>query len=196
PDHLDARINRAGLLCELGQHDAARRDVDAGLALDPDNPHLRCLLGRLHAESGEAARARDAYTAALNLDSGFAEAWASRGVAAFELGDVDAAIADLSHALDLTDDPTIRYNRATAYQAHRRWADAVDDLTAALARGAEAPEVYLKRGTCLIALGDPDRARDDLLRCVRLDADQADDAIRLLPTLADVLAPVAGRTSP
>jgi tetratricopeptide (TPR) repeat protein len=58
PDHLDALINRAALLCELEEHDAARRDVDAGLALAPDNAHLRCLLGRLEIEAGHTEQAR------------------------------------------------------------------------------------------------------------------------------------------
>jgi Tfp pilus assembly protein PilF len=58
PGYLDAYVNRAGVRAELGDLDGARRDADAGLVLDPDNPHLHCVRGQLHAEDGRDGDAR------------------------------------------------------------------------------------------------------------------------------------------
>lgn len=195
PDHLDTLINRAALLCELEELDAARRDVDAGLALAPDNAHLRCLLGRLEMEAGRTEQARAALDAAVAADPGLAVAWATRGVLAFESGDAPAAVADLTTALDLADDPAVRFNRATAYQACERWADAVADLTHILSLGVEDPDVFVSRGRCLIQLGDLERARADLLRCVELDPDRTDEVVDLVPELAGDLVGAALRAA-
>ncbi|MEN3357515.1 MAG: hypothetical protein V7637_1497 [Mycobacteriales bacterium] len=142
PEYVDAYINRAGLLCELGELAAARRDVEAGLAVAPDDPHLQCLLGRLEMDNGALAAARAAFTAALAADPGLQVAWANRATAAFEDGDVPAALADLGRALDIADDPDLRINRAAAYQAAGDLAGAVEDLTRARDLGsAEAAEL-------------------------------------------------------
>lgn len=58
PDFLDAYVNRAGLLAGRGEDAAAAADVAAGLARDPGNPYLLCVLGQLEAASGRPARAR------------------------------------------------------------------------------------------------------------------------------------------
>lgn len=204
PTYVDAYINRSGLLCELGELDAARRDVTAGLELAPDNPHLLSVQGRLEMEAGHTGAARAAFTAALAADPTLAAAWANRGVLAFETGDVEGAVADLSAALDIDDDPAVRANRATAFEALGRWTDAVADLTLVIGTApadTEAPsgrsdtvddgddtadaDLLLRRGACLLRLGDEDAARADLSACLRLDPDLADQVAQLMPTAVD-----------
>jgi tetratricopeptide (TPR) repeat protein len=130
PAHVDARVNRAGLLCDLGETDAAWADVVAGLELAPANAHLLCLKGRLLAERGESAEAGQALTAALDLDPRLAEAWALRGELAYQSGDLSGAAADLDRAVELTGTPEMRFNRAVVYEESGRYAEAAEDYTA------------------------------------------------------------------
>jgi tetratricopeptide (TPR) repeat protein len=129
PEHLDARINRAGLRQALGDTDGAWEDVRAGLELAPENGHLLCVRGQLELET-DPQRARETLTAAVAAEPALAAAWAARGAAGYELGDLPAAIADLDHALELDDDPAVRFNRALALADAGRQAEADADFQA------------------------------------------------------------------
>jgi tetratricopeptide (TPR) repeat protein len=153
PGYLDAYVNRAGVRAELGDLDGARRDADAGLILDPDNPHLHCVLGQLHAEDGRDGDAREAFGRALAADPALPAAWAGLAALAHRAGDPAAAVADLSRALDLGDDAALRYNRAVAYQALGRWAEALTDLDVAAGLDPDDPDVAGDRSRCRQQLG-------------------------------------------
>ncbi|MDH2430733.1 tetratricopeptide repeat protein [Sphaerisporangium sp. TRM90804] len=152
PAHVDARVNRAGLLWELGDAGAAWDDVTEGLASAPGNAHLLCLKGRLLAERGEPDAAREALTEALGHDDRLAPAWALRGQVAYETGDLPAAVHDLERAVELSDAPEIRFNRAVVYQETGRHAEAAADLEKILATG-EDPEARTRLIACRTALG-------------------------------------------
>lgn len=148
PEYVDGYLNRAGVLADLDEYAAARRDVEAGLALAPDNPHLRCILGQLEAAAGRTEQAVAAYDAALATDPMLAAAWAGRAAVTFDAGDIDAALADLDRALDLGDDPALRFNRATALQAAGRWPDALADLDRALDLDPTDPDIQAAQARC------------------------------------------------
>jgi tetratricopeptide (TPR) repeat protein len=154
PEFVDALLNRAGVLTDLGELDAARRDVEAGLALAPDNPHLRCILGQLEAADGRTDAALAAFDAALAADPTLVAAWAGRAATVFDTGDIDEALADLTHALDLGDDAALLFNRATALQAAGRWTDALADLDRALGLDPADPDIRLERERCLSQLSE------------------------------------------
>ncbi|GAA0418377.1 hypothetical protein Acor_19600 [Acrocarpospora corrugata] len=117
PDFVDAYANRAGLLVAIGEYDRARSDARLGLALNPRNAYLLCALGQAEAAVARYAEARKAYDAAVFHDPELAAVWASRGELAFELGDPEGAIADLSRAIELADDAALRFNRALALRS-------------------------------------------------------------------------------
>jgi tetratricopeptide (TPR) repeat protein len=148
PELVDGYLNRAGVLADLGELAAARRDVEEGLALAPDNPHLRCVLGQLEAAAGRTGPATAAYDAALAADPALAAAWAGRAAVAFDAGDLDAALADLTRALDLGEDAALLFNRATALQAAGRWADALADLDRAAGLDPADPDIQEARARC------------------------------------------------
>ncbi|GAA4632494.1 hypothetical protein GCM10023196_066180 [Actinoallomurus vinaceus] len=104
-----------------------------------------------------------ALTRAIECDATLAAAWVNRAILAFGNGEVDAAISDLTEALNLGDDPVIRYNRAVAHQHGRRWQQAIDDFTQALLLdpgGAE--EILIRRAACHREPGQTEEARRDL----------------------------------
>jgi tetratricopeptide (TPR) repeat protein len=127
PDFVDAHLTRADIAYQLGDIERAVADVDRGLAIAPDHPQLLCLAGVLALEDGRADDARRAFDAALLVDDSLVEAWANRAVLAFESGDPESAVGDLSAALAIEDTPDLRMNRALAYEAVGRLADAERD---------------------------------------------------------------------
>lgn len=163
PDHVDTLLNRAGIHYDRGDYDQARRDVEHGLKLDPDNAQLLCTLGLLEQADGRMEAARETLTRAIERDPTQTAAWTNRAVVAFETGDADAAIADLTEALALGDDAAIRYNRAMAYQQSQLWRQAVDDFNQALLLDdSDADDILVRRATCHRALGQHDEAQRDL----------------------------------
>ncbi|HEX4221621.1 MAG TPA: tetratricopeptide repeat protein [Pseudonocardiaceae bacterium] len=131
PDHLDTLINRAGLHYDRDDIAAARVDVEHGLSLAPNNAQLLCTLGLIQLAEGDADAANHSLTKAIERDATLVEAWANRAALAYETGDTRAAIADLTEALALSDDATIRCHRATCYRELGQHAEADRDLAAA-----------------------------------------------------------------
>ncbi|HET9899387.1 MAG TPA: tetratricopeptide repeat protein [Streptosporangiaceae bacterium] len=153
PDHVDTLVNRADLLLTRGDTDRARTDIDQGLAMDPRNAHLLCARGMLLADTGDNQAAYTSYTAAIDEDPDFAAAWANRAVLSYAEGRAADAVSDLDHAIELTDDPSLRANRAIALQdlgEHRR---ALEDLDIAIAAlGDEDPSLHYRRDASRLAV--------------------------------------------
>ncbi|HEY4017793.1 MAG TPA: tetratricopeptide repeat protein [Pseudonocardiaceae bacterium] len=131
PGHLDTLINRAGLHYDRDDLPAARVDVEHGLSLDQDNAQLLCTLGLIQLAEGDPDAANHSLTLAIDRDRTLVEAWANRAALAYETGDTEAAIADLTEALALSDNPTMRCNRAACYRELGRHIEADRDLAAA-----------------------------------------------------------------
>jgi hypothetical protein len=67
----------------------------------------------------------------------------------FEAGDTDGAIEDLGAALEVSDDPTVRENRAVAYAARGLLGEAVADSELALAHpGADRDSLAVLLQQC------------------------------------------------
>jgi tetratricopeptide (TPR) repeat protein len=153
PDFVDAYVNRAALLLERGELDRAEADAREGLQRAPDNPHLHVVLGQVHADRGRYGAARLAFVRALGTDPELVTALAGHASAAFELGDLDTALADLRRAVDLApDDAALRYNRAVVLQRTQRWDDALADLDAAADLVPDDPDIAQAREQCRLRL--------------------------------------------
>ncbi|GAA2206425.1 hypothetical protein GCM10009850_018830 [Nonomuraea monospora] len=132
PAYLDAYINRAGLLAGCEQDQEARADVETGLRLAPGNPYLLTVLGQLETAAGRHAEAEAALEQALGRAPGLVAAWGSRGVLRYATGDLEGAVDDLTHAIELQPQPNLYANRAVALRALGRHAEAeADDHRAA-----------------------------------------------------------------
>jgi tetratricopeptide (TPR) repeat protein len=181
PTYLDAYVNRAGAYEALGELAAAADDVAAGLALSPEQPHLLCLQGVIAADQGDRVAARDSFDHALRVDPRSVAALSNRAVLRYQEGDPDGAIADLTAALALSDDPALRSNRALAYRDAGHWTEAEADYTAALTVTPDDDELHLGRGICRRNLGDDAGAVADLRACA--DGPVAGQARQELNTL-------------
>ncbi|WP_346434141.1 tetratricopeptide repeat protein [Nonomuraea composti] len=134
PAYLDAYVNRAGLLAGCERDEEARADVEAGLRLAPGNPYLLTVLGQLETAAGHHAEAEAALEQAMERAPGLVAVWASRGALRYATGDLEGAVDDLTHAIELHPQPDLYTNRAIALRALGRHAEAeADDHRAAKA---------------------------------------------------------------
>jgi tetratricopeptide (TPR) repeat protein len=111
PGHLEIIVGRTTWLWEEGQLAAADAETERGLRLHPDNARLLCLRGLVALVRNRLQDAEAAFTAALAVDPGLADAWANRAIVRWRRDEADAALSDLDQALALRDDATIRRNR-------------------------------------------------------------------------------------
>jgi tetratricopeptide (TPR) repeat protein len=149
PTFVDAFANRAALRLQTGDVAGADADVSAGLRLRPGSAQLQCLRGLVALESGDRATALVALDQSLALDPALAEALANRAVLRFEDGDTAGSIEDLTAALELTDDPAIRENRALAYREVGRLREAIADCERAVAHpDADHQSIRSLRARC------------------------------------------------
>ncbi|MFI7635783.1 tetratricopeptide repeat protein [Nonomuraea sp. NPDC049400] len=128
PEFAPAYVNRSGIHAGQGEYASARQDVVRGLGLTPRDPHLLCVLGQVELAEGRHPEARTAFDGALEIDPGLVAAWAGRAELAFERGDHDAALADLTHALELGETAELLFNRSVVYRAAGLAGQARQDL--------------------------------------------------------------------
>ncbi|GAA2830005.1 tetratricopeptide repeat protein [Nonomuraea rubra] len=137
PGFAPAYVNRCGIHAAAGDYARARRDVERGLALTPGDAYLLCVLGQVELAEECYPEARMAFDQALELDPELVPAWAGRAELAFERGDHEAALADLTRALKLEESAELLFNRSLVYRAAGLEAQEREDLL----RAAElAPE--------------------------------------------------------
>lgn len=169
PDYLDALINRASILYEKEDYQAAYADVQHGLSLDKHNAQMLCLQGLLYTSEGNTSAAQQAFSAALDQDASLVAAWSNRAILAFEQGDNEAALSDLTRALELGEDATILYNRGMAYKEKQQWEDAIADFTRALALSEQDQQDLLyQRGHCYAAIDKKEYAHQDFEHHLKL----------------------------
>ena len=120
---------------------------------------------------------------ALAIHPTLLNAWISRGLASFELGDLDAAEVDWRRARELfADHPMVRRNiRALAEEYHRRGAEAGEAKRYGEARvsfekavdlAPSDAEMWTNLGKANYWLGERDRARECWSRALALDPNQ------------------------
>lgn len=162
PDHVDGLINRADILLDRGAYQQAQADISHGLQLEPRNAHLLTANGSLLAELGDIDGAHRSFTEALAADVTFVPAWTNRAVLAYTAGRPVDAVADLTEAIALQDDPVLRMNRAIALQDMGEHQRAIADLDVAVRElGADEPELLYRRGVSRFHLGDAEGAQND-----------------------------------
>jgi tetratricopeptide (TPR) repeat protein len=160
PDFVDALVNRAYLLFERGEYAASRKDMEHGLTLKPGNAQLLCILGLLETKENHAKEAYRAFSLALEQDATLKAAWTNRAVLLFAEGNSEAAIADLTHALSISEDATALYNRALAYKSQKRWHEAINDYSRALALSPnDEQDILSQRDQCYRLLEHAQQAR-------------------------------------
>ena len=170
PDHPDARFNRASAWLGLGKRAEAIADMEALLKQAPGEIRAHRRLGEIHEAAGNVDAAVAAYGGMIQADNGDATGHLMRGRALARAGRHDAARSSLEAALERNP----RLGQAHLWlgvgQAGAgQHAEALRDLDKAQHLGENSATLHHARGETLLALNDPEGARQAFRSAIRED---------------------------
>jgi len=113
------------------------------------------------------------YSRAIALDPDFSTAYNNRGLAYYDKGDYDRAIADYDQAIQLEPDATTYYSRGLAYYYKGDYDRAIADYDQAIKLKPDYAIAYRSRGRAYRKKGDYDRAIADLNQAIALAPQRA-----------------------
>jgi tetratricopeptide (TPR) repeat protein len=126
------------------------------------------------AESSGQSVAAESSSPASPVNEQSVENLVNRGIEKGKEGDLDGAIADFTHAIELNPkDDAPYYNRAQAKRLKKDAAGAVADYTRAIELGSTNPAAYNNRGNARAENKDGDGAITDYTRAIELKPDYA-----------------------
>jgi TolB-like protein/DNA-binding winged helix-turn-helix (wHTH) protein len=167
PKLADLYVVRGALETELKQKDAAVRDLQRALELNPNSRDAAAELGFYNLVGGDPKLALAFYTQAAALDPLDYYLRAQRCLALTDLGKFDAASAACEGARAL--DPGAAWALSTSSaleEAQGHISEALKWNAAAIARSADVQELYSDRGRWLMTLNLPERARESYAAAV------------------------------
>jgi eukaryotic-like serine/threonine-protein kinase len=173
PTYLLAYHERALIQAARGQFRGAADDLDALLALQPNDAPALVLRGKVHGDLGkDLERSERDLTRAIDLDPKAPDAFRSRGLTRSRARNWDGAIADyrqyLRLAPDAPDTASILNDIGIAYQNLDQMDEALRALGEAIAL-APRPAYLCNRGYIHLERGDLDRAAADFEEAIRRD---------------------------
>jgi Tfp pilus assembly protein PilF len=142
----------------------AQKRLDSAAKLAPGHPDVFYLLGVLYIRLNEPAQAQHALEKATQLDPKHARALAALGTVLSNEGEFAKAIPLLRRAVELNDRAwETQWTLATAEYQERQFDQARDHAQRALALSQDkAPEIQLLLAQALLALGERDKAIQEL----------------------------------
>lgn len=145
-------------------------DFTQAVKLRPGDPQI--LLERAGAyldEKNYTAAIADS-TAALAISPRLARAYNLRGIAMRASGNLQGAIAEFDHAVEIEPGSENYYQRGATYQALNDYRRAIEDFTEAIAFAPDRPQTYYARAESERALGETEQAEEDHQQGRILDA--------------------------
>jgi tetratricopeptide (TPR) repeat protein len=150
----------------------ALAEFGAAIRLDPNSSALRAR-ALLYLSLALPERALPDLDRVITNDASDAIAWANRGVAKSRLGDVEGAIADCTHAIELAPTVLNRVNRGNAYATLHRDAEALADFDLALQMDPQNLLALLGRANANYASRRLAASLEDYTRIITLDPHSA-----------------------
>ncbi|HEY2071351.1 MAG TPA: tetratricopeptide repeat protein [Rhizomicrobium sp.] len=142
--------------------DAALADVEQALKLEPEEMNTLLVLAWAYSAHGDEEKQREVFRKILDIGKNTHITDGVRGLAEFQLGMNDSAIADLTASLKQFPDNKSTYLwRGRAYFHAKKYDLSLADFNAALARDPHSLEGQQLRGITYAHLGDADHALAD-----------------------------------
>jgi len=172
PEHVDALVNRATALSELGRHDEALTDSDQALVLAPDDPEIWYNRGNTLQALRRPDQAMTSYDRALALQPDFTDALNNRGHVLLILQHFNEALTSFSRALTLEPDHIdALINRGSALWELKRYDEALAAFDRALGLEPGHAEALYNRGNVLQQLKRHDEALASYERAMAANPD-------------------------
>ena len=177
PNDANNYNTMATLEIQLGQYDDAYSHYTQALSLAPDSSGYLCNRGLLLMNLGQYDEALEDFDRAVSLDSTSANVYAirSRYYAETPYRDLEMALQDLTRAIELEPENSLRYRQRAAVHYYRLgdFQATIEDMDRAVAVDPANPEVVHARGVFYMEHGDLDAAMRDFDRALELDPDYA-----------------------
>jgi tetratricopeptide (TPR) repeat protein len=169
----DAHLARGAVYYDLEDLDAARRDLETAVRLNPESAQALAQLGRLNLRQGRVEAAAQALDAARRHAPHDLQLGTLRGLLALARNDFAQALAELSESIAINATQPLPFAaRGQVHEAQGRREQAIADFQAALARravdndGQQAQQLARERLAALRAAprgetGGLDTARSD-----------------------------------
>ncbi len=162
-----ALLLRSSLLRDNNQFEAALRDIDEVVRLDPRDARARESRAVTFFQMKRYEDALNDYDAVSDIKPHEPVGYLGRAMVMARLGNLAGARAALTKALNNTsDDPEIHLTRAKISHDLSDYSAAIDDFTAAIKHNPF--ESYFRRALSYSALGNFDAAVEDLRRAIEL----------------------------
>ena len=145
---------------------------------DPQNPDGWVNIGRVHAQEGDTAGAREVLDKALALKPGLARANFFYARVLKQEGKYDDAISKLQSVLgQYPRDRVVRNELGRIYFLQKRYSDAVKEFQYTLTIDPEDLQAHYNLMLCFNGLGDEKQAEDHKVRYLRYKADESAQAL-------------------
>lgn len=155
PSLLPAHLYLAHLYLDLARPERAKEELQAALAQVPGQPQCLALLAESERQLGNAKGALDLAAQALKDSPDFAEARFYEGLALYDLGRHDAAIADFERVVEQGGRrPEVYSSLGAAYLETRRFDQAIASLTEAIKLDPSRPEPMIQLARAYRLSGD------------------------------------------
>jgi predicted Zn-dependent protease len=193
---VTATPNDIQRLIQAGRKDLALVELESVVERAPGGRDARLMLARLANELGRSGLAARHARVLTGRDPRDSEAWSALGTAAFGMGRKRESVGALRRAVEIAPAyASARYNLAAVLASQERSEEALEQASAALARGAKPRGVGLVQARALIQLDRSEEAERGLLALLSADAHDV-EALNLLVQLRqlrgdpDPLAPL------
>ncbi|HEV7225680.1 MAG TPA: tetratricopeptide repeat protein [Pirellulales bacterium] len=167
------RLGRAMKRSRAGQYEAAFKDVNACLKLNPQQPDAWSIRGRIWLEKKQFFRAIHDLSRAIDLDPRTGDAYQLRAYGREQIGDLRRALEDAGKAIEFGPQAFSFSCRATIRRRLGDHAGALADLNKAIELAPNDAYYHELRGDAHHRLGDFDAAIADCNRALELDPNMA-----------------------
>jgi tetratricopeptide (TPR) repeat protein len=157
------------------RYQEAVRYYTAAVALRPDDPGLRLVLGEALVQQGDHDGAFAICEEVIRLDPQRAGVYSLRAIVWYKKREYDKALADLDTAIQLDPKDARTYaNRAIAWYSKKEFDRALGDLDTAIRLDPKDARIYASRATMWRDRREYDKALADLDTAIRLDPRNAE----------------------
>ena len=175
PKFADVRCRLATLLAEEGRHEAARAQLEIALQINPRYVEARTRLGLAFLFLGRPMDADNEFEQVLTQAPEDADLYYFRAAARFTVGDLDAAEACLSDALERQGGMARAHRlKSLCLVARGRHDEALAAIHHALEDGRELPAAALDLGVLLLERGKAREAQKAFERALHWQPDTPD----------------------
>jgi Flp pilus assembly protein TadD len=164
---LDPRVRLAELYTSMGKFEQALSQAEAARTIEPNNLRALMAVGVAAQQKGDAARARQAYEAALAVNARFSAAANNLAILLLDRGETGGALTYALRAQESApDDPHIADTLGWILYKRGEFDRATKILTESAAKLPQSPSAQYHLGVAAQKTGDTALARQALGRAV------------------------------